>query len=266
MNEKLSALIKHRATLPVAVGVLAFGSGLAAGYFLGRREKAPTSIKADITSATEEYQAGLERVREQLAETRAARPPRVIVDVEALAKVEERGATVDEVVLDEPTETVIEPIVEEPEAEVTVNGEPVRRTTFIAEEDDEWDMAKELRTRTPERPYVVHREEFFEETEEEHYRQRTLTYYNGDDVLVDEDNSPIYNYVQVVGEMKFGHGSGDPNVVYVRNEKLKAEYEIVLDSGLYSVEVLGHDIEDNQRAQRRDRDIQHSAVKRFPRE
>lgn len=259
MNEKLSAVIKHPATLPVAVGVVALGSGLAVGFFLGRRT-GPSDKYVDISAETEKYEAGMERVKQQLDTLRTereTRPPKVIIDAEALE------ASRDTYVIDEPDEEVIQTASPEPEAEVTVNGEAIRRSIF-PDVDDEWNMDEEVANRTSNRPYVIHREEFFEETEEDLYRQRTLTYYNGDDTLVDEDNSPIYNYVQVVGDMKFGHGSGDPNVVYIRNEKLKAEYEILLDAGLYSMEVLGMSIEDNQKTQ--GRHIQHSGVKRFPRE
>jgi hypothetical protein len=41
----------------------------------------------------------------------------------------------------------------------------------------------------------------------------------------------------------FGHGSGDPNVVYIRNEKLQAEYEVLRDPGSYEIEVLGGHVE-----------------------
>jgi hypothetical protein len=71
----------------------------------------------------------------------------------------------------------------------------------------------------------------------------TLMYYAGDDILVDELDVPIYNYQKIVGELKFGHGSQDPNIVYVRNEKLQLEYEILNNPESFQVEVLGDTIE-----------------------
>jgi hypothetical protein len=71
---------------------------------------------------------------------------------------------------------------------------------------------------------------------------------------VDEDEKPIYNHEQQTGQLKFGHGSGDPNVVYIRNDKRQSEYEVVHDPGLYSVEVLGLEIEHNTRTQ----DLRHA--------
>ena len=41
--------------------------------------------------------------------------------------------------------------------------------------------------------------------------------------------------------MKFGHGSDDPLVVYIRNHQNKAEYEILRESGSFQVEVMGLD-------------------------
>lgn len=109
---------------------------------------------------------------------------------------------------------------------------------------DGWDYSEEEANRGPEKPYILHRDEYDNENDGS-LSQSTLTYYAGDDILTDEHDVPVYNYGTIVGELKFGHGSGDPHIVYVRNEHLKAEYEVILDSGFYSVEVLGQEIEDS---------------------
>ena len=51
---------------------------------------------------------------------------------------------------------------------------------------------------------------------------------------------PVYNYSNVVGDLLFGHGSMDPNVVYIRNED-RVRIQILLDHGSYEVEILGLD-------------------------
>jgi len=112
-------------------------------------------------------------------------------------------------------------------------------TTDYVEED--WDYAEEEKHRGPEKPYVIHRDEYL--GEDKGYSQSTLTYYKGDDILCDEHDVPIYNADSIAGPLEFGRGSGDANVVYVRNERLEAEYEILLDTGHYAVEVLGTEIE-----------------------
>lgn len=122
---------------------------------------------------------------------------------------------------------------------------------------DNWDYASELEERTPEHPYIIHRDEFF--GQESGYDQTTITYYEGDDILCDEKDQPIYNPDKVVGTLIFGHGSQDPNIVYVRNDHFQAEYEVLRDSGHYQIEVLGAQIVEEGE----ERDIKHSRILKF---
>jgi hypothetical protein len=114
--------------------------------------------------------------------------------------------------------------------------------TFPVSEDEDWNWEEELKHRTQEAPYILHRDEFF--SNENEYRQCSLSYYRGDNILCDEHDVPVYNPERVVGNLAFGHGSADPSIVYVRNDRLLAEYEVILDEGFYQTEVLGHEIED----------------------
>lgn len=102
-----------------------------------------------------------------------------------------------------------------------------------------WDYPAEMAQRTPDEPYVIHQEEFNEE--EPGYPQVTYTYYATDDVLTGEDDIPVPHADIVVGQtnLKFGHGTDDENVVYVRNDKLELEMEICRSPGSYEIEVLG---------------------------
>lgn len=133
-------------------------------------------------------------------------------------------------------------------------------TKSVFEEDDgDWNYQFELNAREGQDIYVIHRDEFF--ADEMEYTQGQLTYYKGDDMLTDELGKPIVPYRKWVGATlnRFGHGSKDPNVVFVRNDKEKMEWEIALDLGYYAVEVLGNDVEDVYQEQ----DLKHSAVPRF---
>lgn len=107
--------------------------------------------------------------------------------------------------------------------------------------EDAWDYAEELAKRTPDKPYIIHVDEF--EENEPNNSQSTLTYYAGDDVLCDEADTPIYDYHNTVGVLEFGKGSRDISIVYVRNEKLDASWEIIIDHGSFQAEVLGAEIE-----------------------
>jgi len=99
---------------------------------------------------------------------------------------------------------------------------------------------KEKRNRTEEAPYILTKDEFMENDSE--YTQSTVTYFGGDKVLIDSREDMIEEVDMTVGLgnlERFGHGSGDPNVLYVRNDRLELEFEILLSRGKYSKEVAG---------------------------
>ena len=120
-------------------------------------------------------------------------------------------------------------------------------TSVFANVDDDWDYATEIAKRIPGQPYIVHRDEFFEN--EDDHSQVTVTYYKGDNILCDTDDTPIYDPETYVGRvLEFGKGSQDPNVVYIRNDRVGIDYEVLLDHGYYQVEVLGQALADNFKA------------------
>jgi hypothetical protein len=136
-----------------------------------------------------------------------------------------------------------------------------RVNVFTSTSDDDWDYEAEMSTRTSDAPYIIHVDEFF--GGEMGFDQTTLTYYQGDDILVDELNVPIYNYQSYVGEMKFGHGSKDRNVVYIRNEALTHEWEILLSQDCYADDALEQEIE----TQMESNDLKHSnSIPKFKKE
>ena len=123
---------------------------------------------------------------------------------------------------------------------------------------DEWDYKTELEARTNEAPYIIHVDEFLSD-EMGWDSQSMLTWYNKDQVLCDSHDTPIYNHAEVVGELRFGHGSNDPNVVYIRNPVLQAEYEVIRDEGSYEEIGLGEALQ----KQAEEDELRHSAVSRF---
>jgi len=121
-------------------------------------------------------------------------------------------------------------------------NEAIKTTNVFAEStpDNVWDYAVEMKARTNEAPYVIHMDEFAEG--EEDFDHATLTYYESDDVLCDERDTQIEDQDTLVGLgnlLRFGHGSGDDSVVYIRNERLGTEFEIVRSGGSYAEEVHG---------------------------
>lgn len=139
--------------------------------------------------------------------------------------------------------------------EVEVQPEPTEEEIENAfEELPGWNYDQQVAGRTNDKPFIMHAEEF---RQSECSHQITITYFEGDDVLVDETDEVISKKDEVVGMehlSKFGFGSGDPNVVYVRNPTLDIEYEILRHKGHYSIEILGLNPDDVN--------LEHSAMPR----
>lgn len=148
---------------------------------------------------------------------------------------------------------------EDEEAEVAPPSEPevVVEEHHVFVKDDEvtvWDYAVEVKQRRPDVPYIIHADEY---TENEHeHEQVTYTYYEVDDILADSHDQTIDDMDAVIGLGnlgRWGHGSQDPNVVFVRNEELKLDLEIIRDRGSYDAVVRGtirHSSDRRRRPQR----------------
>lgn len=114
-----------------------------------------------------------------------------------------------------------------------------------AEVEPEWDYATEVKSRTDEAPFIIHRDEW--NAGEMEYEQASLTYFEGDDVLINELDRAIEDQDKVIGlanMLKWGHGSGDPNMLYIRNPLLGMDLEITRSMGTYASEVHGLQAED----------------------
>lgn len=127
-------------------------------------------------------------------------------------------------------------------------AEPVN---VFVQEDDDWSYEDELSSRSGSEPYILHVDEFI--GDEMGFKQETVTYYEADDIMADVNDVPMYNWISITGPLKWGHGSNDKNVVYVRNEKLKKEFEILRHHGSFEVEVTGLHL--------RDTELRHSILK-----
>lgn len=131
--------------------------------------------------------------------------------------------------------------------EVEIEQTTVRtRNVFVDKDDapvvekyDGWDYETELARRSGDSPYIITEEEFLENAT--NYAQIPLTYFEEDDVLVD-DGEDIVPDSDIIGEenlARFGHGTKDKNGLFVRNEDLETDFEIKRSNGSYTREVLG---------------------------
>lgn len=244
MDSRISEFLRAPWVIPTAVGVGSFGAGFAAGYFVKKRQDSVTYYNVDASQLSFEFgatTADVERAKLEFdtdVESSGGGEPERREPLEGIStadpKPDPSTITVDEDAL---------AALESPdEADEEDPVDTVTTTNVFAGALEGWDYDVELAQRKSDAPYVIHKDEFF--ADEMGYDQQTLTYYDGDDILADEQQTPVYGHERLVGELKFGHGSGDPNVVYVRNEQRQAEYEILFDPGAFSREVLGIGIEE----------------------
>jgi hypothetical protein len=203
------------------------GVGLALGFYFGwryNREK----IRAE---AFKESKEEIEKLRESYAVKERAAAARQKPSVEEV--VEERGYSTN-VTPPQADEVMVETRLKPPVPVAPARPAPTC-TNMVG-----WDYDTELLLRENGEPYVIHQDERYEK---ENMNQVVYTYWAVDDVLTDEDNRPLPHAQEIVGlkNLKFGHGTDDDDVVFVRNEDLELEMEICRTHQSYAEEVLGHD-------------------------
>lgn len=120
--------------------------------------------------------------------------------------------------------------------EVEVHKNVFVDAATVDEDEDDFDYEE----RIGKIKYIIHHDEYM--NNESGYEQTTLTYFVEDDVLVDDQDEPIPNADEIVDETnldRFGYGSKDNRIVYIRNDKLRLEFEVVRDENKYTEKVLG---------------------------
>lgn len=260
--EEVAANLEEAAAVTRAINtqvVGAFMGGTAFGVILGfyfgyRFNKARLKIAAAKDAAEE-----IDKIRQAYA----ARERGVTVEVPSGAGDEDviqyyssstgahpmaRKPSVEEIVeqrgysTPEAAEADTEPRPLRPPVPVTppVNFARPDRTTLVGQ----WSYAREQATRTPNHPYIIHHDEFFDT--DSTYEKTSYILYEGDTTLVGEDGQPLAdaNTVVGMGNFRFGYGSEDENIVYIRNDRLSLDIEITRNPGSYEEEVLGLDKHD----------------------
>jgi len=203
--------------------------GFALGFYWGYKFN-KESIRAEAFKKSEEEVAKIRQVYQQ--KTVAATPKPDLGQV-----VEEQGYDQQERLLKPPVPGVVEPTPVTPLVPPPIPP----RVVYEGGKDKNsgWNYTEELESRTTTEPYVIHQDEFNENDE---YSKVTYTYYAEDDVLVDdEDQHPVPHGDLVVGldNLKFGHGSDDIDVVFVRNDRLGQDMEICRTHESYERKILG---------------------------
>lgn len=97
---------------------------------------------------------------------------------------------------------------------------------------NEWNKMKETKEDKKDEPYTISPEEFGDDAD---YEKICLTYYTEDSVLTDDQDEVIEDVAGLVGLKSLdSFGEYEDDIVYVRNDKLKCDYEIAADNRKYS--------------------------------
>ena len=95
----------------------------------------------------------------------------------------------------------------------------------------------------PNKPYLIGVDLFLEEGSP--YEKIQISYFEGDDVLCDNDYRLMQEVDSVIGSAnlsRFGDcDPDDPHIIYVRNERIEADFKVCREEGSYSHVVLGLD-------------------------
>lgn len=183
---------------------LGFGAGYLVGKLLANRE-----AEARITSEVQAYKAH----RRAQANT-ASKGDNPLDRIAALGEDDGGDAEDDE----------NDPLL------AGINDDPYG---VLSEDDGFEEVHPEPGTREP---HIISRDSFVEE-ETELQQKISITYYDGDDTLVDERDVPMRDLAPTVGEefwQHFGELSEDPEVLYIRNRRLQIDFEITRDERSYT--------------------------------
>lgn len=236
-------VVRNNPVTLAVVGALGLAAGVAGGYFVAR--KTLRDYYADLASEeiaeAREFYASLNKVT---VDGEPLSPQDVLEqsDPEAVEAVrryrgekpEESEENLEEA-LDEQDEAAISRLEEKARHDRAEKREAESVNVFV---DPTFDISEEVKHRTKEKAYVITHDEYF--AGDLDYDTVQLTYFEGDDTLVGEDDKPVEDLTTINEDnlARFGHGSRDKNIVYVRNEKLETDYEISLSTQSY-LEALG---------------------------
>jgi len=229
----------NRYILVGLTAVVSAAAGAAAGYYISRKqlEKSYDERLAEEISSTRAHLNQLAKQGMML------RVPGAQLDPQAVAETaEEREANVavgPGVLRKAVAELRYGPDAPISPAKPTLIQRNVFRDEEEPDEDEEIAWAQEIKERSSKKPYIIGVEEFGEDPK---YHTVCLTYFMMDDTLLDDGEVPIDDPEMVVGESnldRFGYRSKDPRLIYIRNEKLGADYEVTLHDGAFGDVIHG---------------------------
>lgn len=227
---------------PIAIGatlLVGIAAGVGIGYFIAVKKLGKEFDERIVkeTEAVRTFWAGVNKTDEG---GDILSPGEVLAERHGPAAEAETAMRVYRGQSDETDEDILLAKAEAAAARTTKASEEASREVFNMFSDSSFDYEEEKKHRRSNEPYILTHDEFFEN--ETDYEQVQVTYYEIDQVVAASDDSAIEDGEAVLGSAnlaRFGHGSKDENVVYIRNEVLEIDYEVVRSQGSYLEEVLG---------------------------
>lgn len=227
---------KHTAILGAA-SVTSLGVGCVSGFFLAKKKLEKTFEL---------------RLEEEIRQTKAFydnlnKPDPADLAAQLLEEEETASKHPYDTTSDSVPQEVLERIagsMAKAQAEMDEEAQPTPDTPHNAFENPApaWVQADEELERRNGVPFIISKEEYFENQWE--FEEGQFVYYEGDDTLADSRDEPVLNQYEAVGVAAldgdhWGHGSEDPNIVYVCNEKMEMLFEIARSTKSFAEDVLG---------------------------
>lgn len=198
--------------------------GAAVGFYIAklRYEKAAYAYATERIEQAKVYAE--ERADREIQKFRAEAEAKAVAEVSnAFEALEEISGDID---LDKVEKLVVDPKVENLIKNYQRFSSP--EATPEAKDDSESHIV------------LIRRKEFFEGPADG-YDQTHATYYQNEDILVDASDKQL-DVPAAIGNIRpswFGHEADEENVCYVRNTKIKVEFEVSRSQGSYAKDVLG---------------------------
>ena len=247
--EEVAEITRALSGREVGFFIAGMGVGVAIGFTVGYKV-AEKRLKLKYSKIAEDEIVKMRTYYQQKVVAAEPKPPiDIVVEERRYDEAEQRA--IDETNARFPAE--------EEDEETHVVQEIIEETIQVnvfdtIEPEGPWDYSVEHKRRQPDVPYIIHVDEF-NQNEPEH-EQLIYTYYEIDDVLADSRDNTIDDMDAVVGLGnlgRWGHGSGDEHIIYIRNEELKLDFEVVRDRGSYEAETrknIRHSYDRRRRVQR----------------
>lgn len=117
----------------------------------------------------------------------------------------------------------------------------IKESGYVTSDDHEEEKGGEENVMS-DIPYVITQDEFGEKDE---YDTASLTYYE-DDVLADEWGDVVYNHEELIGSEALSKFDEEWDDVYIRNDLLKTDYEIIRTIGTYAASHAQPPVDDDE--------------------